>query len=183
MNRIEDEPIRFYLEHEARIREWAGLEAKVSEFVDRFYRSIQGDLDAALRSGGLADDGVESFFDVAGVWRGLGLRRQDWPKDKDDPGVRLEWNRKLARFSAGGHLSCGVRTTVERYRHPFTKERCPSFPCQNAWWPAYKSVDPPARVWEGDNLKEYRAYLAQTILKAWKNLAPLVDEAVGHPRS
>ena len=184
MNRIEDEPIRFYLEHEARIREWAGLEAKVSEFVDRFYRSIKGDLDAALRSGGLADDGVESFLDVAEAWRGLGLRRQDWPKDKGDPDVRLEWYRNSARFSADEHLTCGVRTTVERYRHPFTKERRPSFPRQNAWWPACASVRPPdGRVWEGDNLKEYRAYLAQTILKAWKNLAPLVDEAVGHPRS
>ena len=98
--------------------------------------------------------------------------------------VRLEWNRNSARFSAGGHLICGVRTNVERYRHPFTKERCPSFPRQNAWWPAYANVDPPAgRVWEGDNLKEYRDYLVQIILKAWKDLAPLVDEAVGHPRS
>ena len=75
MNRIEDEPIRFYLEHEARIREWAGLEAEVREFVDRFYRSIKGDLHAALRSGGVADDGVESFVDDTEAWRGLGLRR------------------------------------------------------------------------------------------------------------
>ena len=184
MNRIEDEPIRFYLEHEARIREWAGLEAEVREFVDRFYRSIKGDLHAALRSGGVADDGVESFVDDTEAWRGLGLRRQGWPRGKDDPDVRLEWNRNSARFSAGGHLICGVRTNVERYRHPFTKERCPSFPRQNAWWPAYANVDPPAgRVWEGDNLKEYRDYLVQIILKAWKDLAPLVDEAVGHPRS
>ena len=51
MNRIEDERIKFYLEHEARIREWAGLEAEVCKFVDRFYRSLKGDLDAALRSG------------------------------------------------------------------------------------------------------------------------------------
>ena len=51
MNRVEDERIRFYLEHEARIREWAGLEAEVREFANRFYRSIKGDLDAAVSSG------------------------------------------------------------------------------------------------------------------------------------
>lgn len=29
MNRIEDEQVKFYLEHEARIREWAALERQV----------------------------------------------------------------------------------------------------------------------------------------------------------
>ena len=186
MNRIKDERIRFYLEHEKRIREWAGLEAEVREFVDRFYRSIKGDLDKALRSRKVADDGVESFFDEdeTEAWPGLGLRRHDWPQGKDDPDVRLEWSRKSARFSPGGHLICGVSTKVERYRQPFTKERCPTYPHHNQWWPAYANVDPPvSRVWEGDNLKEYRDRLVETILKAWKDLAPLVDEAVGHPRS
>ena len=42
MNRIEDEPIKFYLEHEAQIREWAALETEVAKFADRFYRSLKG---------------------------------------------------------------------------------------------------------------------------------------------
>lgn len=62
MKRIEDEPIKFYLEHRARIREWAGLEAEVRKFADRFYGSLKDDLDAALRTGQIADEGVESFF-------------------------------------------------------------------------------------------------------------------------
>ena len=48
MRRIEDERIRFYLEHMAIIREWAALKAEVSEFVHRFYRSLEDDLDAAI---------------------------------------------------------------------------------------------------------------------------------------
>lgn len=183
MNRIEDERIRFYLEHEARIREWAGLEADVREFVNRFYRSIQDDLDAAVNSGQVVDDGVESFFEENGDWPGLGLRRRDWPKGGDDPDVRLEWNRKSARFSPDENLVCGVRTTEYRYRPPFSKEKCPAFPYRNSSWPAYARVDPPVgRFWEDENLKDYRSYLVQTILKAWGDLAPLVDEAVGHPR-
>lgn len=182
MNCIEDERIRFYLEHEARIREWAGLESEVREIANRFYRSIQGDLDATVSSGQV-DNGVESFFDEENqAWPGLGLRRRDWPEGGADPDVRLEWNRNSARFSPGGHLVCGVRTNEDRYRQPFTKGRRPGYPLQNSWWPAYVHVDPPVgRFWEGDNLKHYRNCLVQTILKAWSELAPLVDEAVGHP--
>ena len=126
MNRIEDERVKFFLEHEARIREWAALEDEVSKFVHRFYRSLKGDLDAALRSGRIAEDGVGSFR-VGGKWPGLGLRRQGWPTGKDDPDVRLEWFRKSALFPPRGSLICGVRTNVERYRSPFTKELVPPF--------------------------------------------------------
>ena len=184
MNRIEDERIKFDLQHEARIREWAGLEAEVREFVDRFYRSIKGDLDAALGTGKIADDGVESFLDEHRDWPGLGLRRHDWPKGTEDPDVRLEWNYKTARFSPDTNLICGVRTDDERYWQSFTKERCRNYPLSKNWWPAYTIVDPPGdKFWEGDNLKKYRDYLVDTVLKAWKDLAPLVDKAVGYPRS
>jgi len=183
MNRIEDERIKFYLEHETRIREWAALEAEVAKFVDRFYRSLEDDLGAALRSGKIADSGVEVVV-ADGDWSGLGLRRQNWPRGNEEPDVRLEWFRKSARFSEDVRLICGVRTNVQRYRKPFTKEARPDYPRSSSWWPAYCHVDPPnGRFWEDDNLKEYRDYLVQTILTAWKDLASLVDEAVGHPSS
>ena len=183
MNRIEDERIKFYLQHEARIREWAGLETEVREFVDRFYSSVIVDLKAALRDGKIAADGVESFFDEDRDWPGLVLRRHDWPKRTKDPDVRLEWKRKSARFSPDKNLICGVRTNEKRYWHPFTKETCRNYPLSSNWWPAYTNVDPPRETfWEGDNLKKYRDYLVKTILKAWNDLAPLVDIAVGCPR-
>ncbi|WP_419949296.1 hypothetical protein [Candidatus Palauibacter sp.] len=180
MNRIEDERIKFYLEHETRIREWAKLEPEVCKFVDRFYRSLEGDLAAAVRSDKIADDGVEVFLaDVNPDWPGLVLRRQDWPQGDEEPDVRLGWSRKSVRFSANGWL--GVRTSVKRYRTPFTKEARPAYPLSSPSWPAYRDADPPkGRFWEGDNLKEYREHLVETILAAWNDLAPLVDEAVGH---
>ena len=185
MNRIEDERIKFYLQHEARIREWAGLETEVREFVDRFYCSIKDDLDTALSGGKINADGVESFLDEEHPnWPGLGLRRRGWPKGDKDPDVRLEWYRKSARFSRDENLICGVRTTVDCYKRPFTKEACPYFPRRSAWWAAYANVDPPVGdFWENDNLNEYRDDLLKTILKAWRELAPLVDKAVGYPRS
>ena len=180
MTLIKDEPIRFYLRYESRIREWAGLEAQVNEFADRFYRSIRNDLDDALRRGDLADDDVESFGDepVKG-WPGVGLRRKGWPLGTNDPDVRLEWSRKSARFSRDKNLVCGVRTDVEGYRKHFTKEMRPEYPLQAPLWAAYAYVDPPTgRFWEGDNLWEYSHYLVQTILDAWRNLAWLVDEGL-----
>ena len=68
--------------------------------------------------------------------------------------------------------------------------RLSSIPCATdypkSWqgWPAYRCLDPPPdRFWEGDNLREYRTYLVEAILKAWKDLAPIVDEAVGRRSS
>ena len=96
--------------------------------------------------------------------------------------MRLEWSRKSARFSASGWLVCGVTSNAKHYKGPFTKEARPAFPLSSPWWLAYRQVDPPdGRFWEGDNLKQYRGYLVETILKAWENLAPLVDEAVRKP--
>ena len=85
MNRIEDERIKFYFEHETQIREWAGLVDEVSEFVNRFYRSLEGDLHEALRNDRITYKGVEVFL-ADGDWPGLGLRRQDWPEGEKKAG-------------------------------------------------------------------------------------------------
>ena len=80
--------------------------------------------------------------------------------------MRLEWNRRSARFSRDEQLICGVRTTEERYKQHFTRELCPDYPHRSAWWAAYTHVEPPGgEFWEGENLKEYRGYLVETILK------------------
>ena len=71
---------------------------------------------------------------------------------------------------------------MARYKQPFTMEARPGYPLDNGWWAAYKNVDPPPKeYWEGDKLKEYRAFLVETIIKAWKDLAWLVDKAVIGP--
>ena len=178
MNRIEDERIRFYLEHEARIREWAALENEVREFAHRFYCSLKDDLDAALDSGRIKD-GVESFQEKGGRWPHVGYRRHDWPKGNEDPDVRLEWSRRQMSFAQDAHLICGVRANVERFGQPFTEEACPGYE-RREWWPAYVTVDPPTgRFWEGDNLQQYRDRLVETLIDAWEALAPLVDESIG----
>ena len=70
---------------------------------------------------------------------------------------------------------------AEISRSPFTKEACPAYPLSTPGWPAYRNLDPPEDgFWEDDNLRKYRDYIVGTLLTAWKDLAPLVDEAVEH---
>lgn len=181
MNRIENEQIKFFFQHEAQIREWANLETEVYKFVGQFYRSLEGDLDAALRSERIATDDVVLYF-VRGKrnWSRLVLRRKDWYKKAD---VRLEWKHN-AGFPPHGTLHCGVCISDKKYSEPFTKEACPDYPKYLVYYPAYKEVEPPVgRFWEGDNLKKYREHLVETIITAWRDLAPLVDAAVGHQSS
>ena len=116
MNSIENEQIKFYFQHEARIREWAGLETEVIKFVDRFYRSLKGDLDALLISGRIADDGVESFL-VEGNWPGLCLRRRTWPVGDDRVYVEMEWYLRWSRFF-GQVVKVDSRTEQEAPRWP-----------------------------------------------------------------
>ena len=162
-----------------------GVEEEIRQFTDRFYRSLQGNLDAALESGEIADDDVESFFDIqAKFWPGLGLRRQDWPKGNEDPDVRLEWSLKWTCFSASANVVCGVRTTVERYRQPFTKEMRPGFPKHNHAWPTYKNVDPPdGRFWEGDNLKNTATTSWRPFSRHGMTWPRWWTKQFGHPRS
>ena len=179
MNRIDDEPILFYLEHQDRIREWAALEAEVRKFADRFYRSLRTDLDTAFSSGRVKDDDVEVFFHEDGHWPGIALRRQGWPKADEDPDVRLEWDSRKVRFAPDGDIYVGVRT--KRYREVFTSEACPGYREKSTpWWPVLATIEGPSgRFWEGDGLEKYRRRLVDTVLSAWNDLAPLVNEAVG----
>ncbi len=185
MNRIEDERIRFYFQHEAKIREWARLEGKARKFVHRFYRSLEDDLDAALKSGKIAEKDVESFFSDS-EWPKLGLRRPSWPSSQggDGPRVTMEWQRKKALFPPRGSLALGVRWNAMAATWAFPREAHPDYPKKSQYWPAYRySVEPPKdNFWEGDNLKDYREALVEKILKAWKDLAPLVDKALDQPR-
>jgi len=128
MNRIENEQVKFYFEHEERIREWAKLETEASKFVDRFYRSLKRDLDAALTDGRIADDDTESVI-VGGSWPGVGLRRRGWPDGADDPVVRLEWSRKSALFPPHGWLICGVLGHDPDHEAPAWMDSW------SRWWP------------------------------------------------
>lgn len=188
MKRIEDERIRFYLEHRQQIKEWVKIEEDSCEFAHGFYVSLLDDLrDKAREYGTFGGDAVEIEV-VDAKNPGITLRRPSWPQDDPDEGdeapiVCLEWNR-LAGFDQP--LTCGVYAHGPRmagYRPFFTKDKCSDYPSDagglKQWYLAYKEVEPPhGEFWKGNNLEEYGNFVIKTLLQAWSDLAPLVDEAV-----
>ena len=97
MTGIDDERIRFYLQHEERIQEWADIRNEACSYADSFYLSLIDDLEQALKNGAFGDSHVETFKRNSNeAYPQVGLRRTSWPTD--DP----NWNFRVALEWQGG---------------------------------------------------------------------------------
>lgn len=182
MNRIKNERVKFYLEHEEQIEEWASIKKEAHELADKFYRSLLESLRCALKARRMKD--VKSFIEDDGgdkKWPTIGLRRDSWSHDDEAPDVRLQWHQRDTGFGSGSGPYCGVRASQGEYGQFF--ENCKElYPKKSPMW-RYRDIDVrdgrPERYWEADSLSEYGQFLIDELLKAWHDLAPLIDEAVG----
>lgn len=187
MKRIEDERIKFYLKHRRYIEEWANTRNDLCEFVHEFYWSLVDELQVAFEA---CDDiaGDELSIRADDTWKdwpGIVLRRTDWPRGQDDPAVRFQWRRGKgyeADFSPGRTPTCGVR--APNHHEHFSSESCrEDYPNRSNHWPVYDYVEvPQGEFWEGDNIATHRKHVIELILNAWRDLAPLVDEALDRAR-
>lgn len=183
MNRIKSERIKFYLEHEEQIQEWANIKKEANELADKFYRSLQESLRGVLETRRMND--VESFVEDdegAKDWPTIGLRRRGWLEEDNAPDVRLQWHKRNTGFGSGEGPYCGVRANQEEYGRFF--ESCKeSYPKKGSMW-RYREIDVrdgrPERYWEADSLSEYRQFLIDELLRAWCDFAPLIDKAVSN---
>lgn len=197
MKRIEDERIRFYLKHRQQIEEWAGVgEKDLPKFAHEFYTSLERGLrDQAQNCETFAGIEIKLFYNGPN-WPCISLRRHGWPQGEEDPFVCLEWthNRQhQVNFSQNQLLVCGIRAKKgDRHREALPQRHVdyPDGGIEDQWWPMRRKVDPPVgNFWEGNGLEEYGNYVVQTVLNAWRDLAPLVDESyaqtqpteIGHP--
>lgn len=196
MNRIDDERIKFYLEHEDRIKEWAAIKKEVAEFAHRFYVSLRADVDEAIRENpDWKAESIEEFADENSKWPLVGLRRTTWPYGAGEfsPKIVIEWNRPGTGFS--GWLVCGAYVG-DHVEEPKRFDLCvdsdgrrkvvPSAPVLKEYpkgptpcWFRWRSLQSPhPGFWEGDDgLVKYRKQLLDKLLQAWTDLAPLMDEA------
>lgn len=194
MNCIDDERIKFYLKHQDRIKEWAAIKNEVNEFAHRFYLSLRDDINGAITEN--PDWEAESCVrrDENTKWPFVGLRRTTWPYKPGEfsPKIVMEWHRPGTGFS--GWLVCGVHVG-DHVEEPKRFDLCvdsdgrrkvvPSAPVlkeypkgPNPSWFKYRSLESPhPGFWEGDGLVEYRKQLLDQLLKAWTDLAPLMDKA------
>ena len=183
---IEDERIRFYLENREQIEELEELVKDSREFVcelaHKFYVSLLDGLhDKACECGTFGGDVVEIEVEE-GRNAGITLRRPNWPSYSD--GARaclcLEWRRDRGFDQT---LICGMYAEGLReadYRPFFPRDKRSDYPkVMNGYYLAYKNVEPPhGNFWEGNALEEYSDFVIKTLLQAWCDLAPLMDEAV-----
>lgn len=200
MNCIDDERIKFYLEHEDRIKEWAAIGKDVFEFAHRFYLSLRADVEGAI-SQSPDREAVSCVVrpDEDSKWPYVGLRRTTWPYSPDlpdggsafSPKIVIEWHRASTGFSAGD-LVCGVHVgdyVAERERFDSHVDlakysgldKYPGGP--NASWFKFRRLErPDPGFWKDDGLAKYRKYLLDQLCKAWIDLAPLMDDAAKRAR-
>ena len=176
MKRIEDERIRFYLKHRQQIEEWAKVRKVLPEFAHEFYASLLEHL-----CGEFNKCGVEvSLHETV-----IRLRRRNWPPAEKGPAVELGWDN--VDFSNQGGVWVGIyvhqgsdspywqglfdargRPATEDYRNQTTYG-----------YPMYKYLPPPqGNLGEGNNLEKHGHEVIETVIKAWCDLAPIVDETV-----
>lgn len=188
MNRIVDERVRFYLQHARQIDEWAALESDACKFVDQFYLSVQDPIARLVEHGSLDDD-IETFIrDLENPYPQIGLRRKSWPRGGSEPcspRVVLEWRKGKTTFHGDCWRICGLFMSDNANRKAWaeflTKERRPTYPRSSDYFGAYRSLSG-REVWKDEHIDAYRSELAETVRKAFCDLAPLVDEYLGHLR-
>ena len=177
MKRIEDERIRFYLKHRAQIEEWVKIREDWLNFAHEFHPSLLGDLRNEVRKRGI--DVEISVHEAA-----IRLRRYDWPVAEEGPAIELGWHKKADRVFLVDHVWCGIwteNTYFEKLSQARERPETEDYRERDARWgyPMYRYLDPPSgNFWESDNLGEHGKSVIQAVLKAWCDLAPLVDEAV-----
>lgn len=203
MNCIDDERIKFYLEYEDRIKEWAAIGKDVPEFAHRFYLSLQADVDDEIRKKNWeARSCVRPEDCKYSKWPYVGLRRTTWPHSDADgefsPKIVIEWLKSSTGFSPG-HLVCGVQIgeeVEESKRFDLCKDSqgrrkvVPAVPVLDEYpegptdsWFRYRRLErPDPGFWKDDGLAKYRKYLLDQLCKAWTDFALLMDEAAERAR-
>ena len=189
-----DERIRFYLRHREQIEEWRKVgQVELPKFTHEFYAGL-----VEVIPNQVHEDEIDVDHDMeialGGGGRAINLRRRNWPTGDEAPVVLLGWPAG-ANFSSrparqwevqawcgicvGRDTSqyweqlCGARNGPLRQHYPGYDRRY--------GYPMFRYVEPPSgNFWEDDNLEAYGRSLIQTLLQAWQDLTPLVDEAVGH---
>ena len=188
MRRIEDERIKFYLKHRQQIEEWLMVGQEVlPKFAPEFYASLLDDLCTEVRKSGSNVNIHKHVFGDKWQSEAIRLCRQCWPEAVS---VELGWHRKgpgpsQVNFSSGQQgVWCGIWASEPYFEQLSNKrQKTPEYPKRwhsaGSGQPMYKIIDPPSgNFWEGNNLEEYGHDVIKTVLKAWCDLAPLVDEAV-----
>ena len=186
MKRLDDERIKFFLKHRQQLEEWQAVQKDLFLFARAFYASLRDEVRKRVPDGVVVGE-VSEPPGGSGIFQ---LRRRDWPEE--GPAVELGWwHRERMDFSPNTNngMWCGLwadekspyrQYLFDAYGRPGTED----YPEQKRNEPEYPMFmylpQPDGNLWENDQLEAHGQSVITTVLKAWDDLAPLVDEAISH---
>lgn len=180
-----DPKVRFYLEHRARIDEWAALEdpARVAcnawlGGFDGRARALAAQLDSAL---------VISHTEEGVAWPRVLLHRPAWRAGATSPevAIALEWERVRVALDAPKQAPyVGVRVRFDHAPHGpklsadlkarFTRHGLlAGGRTSTVWYPLFARMVAPPKFW--DDPEPYAAAILDALRKTWQECAPLID--------
>lgn len=185
MDRVEDEPVRFYFEHRELIEQWAALAKPAREVV----REILGDIAGRISDEAPADaqvlSGDDGGYTMVAYWR-----KGWWSGDDGRPRFAIGIAWPPSRVSL--HEGTGERPWVGIWRGQTTKDdplvaairestnkarQGQSFTTTWRWWPLYRYLEAPSGAfWE--DLEPWNQAVVDCVRETWIRFADCVDSAL-----
>jgi hypothetical protein len=191
---LDDARLRFFLEHQEQIREWAALAGEVQEKVEGLLRELRVDLVDEPR---VAELGIRIATNVSGEYpTGPALYRPAWASGLDetpDVAIAMGWDgrvdpagvwpktsRPYVGVLASHHSDRGraIEASIRNVALGHINDE-PKF-LKGSHWIVYRPLAPNKDWWR--DIPAWRAWLADQLLATWSRWAPLVDEAVAGDR-
>lgn len=182
MNAIKDDRLRFYLQHQEQIDEWAALRGEASATLDQWLRAqaetlegLAADLNASL-SRPRANEKWPAFY----------LHQRSWRSVPGQPRVTIgiQWESKKVLLTGPTTPYVGVcwperKEKPESYRHfrelteTIRKERKDR---ATQGWAAFRHLSAEGAYWE--DLGPYGELVERELRAAWQDYLPAIEEAL-----
>jgi hypothetical protein len=187
-SRLEEPRLRFFLENQDQIREWALLATEVQDAVADTLRDLRLDL---VASEGVAERGLLVSQQIEGeTATGPVLFRPTWrltSQDLPDVGVALGWDGRLDPSGLWPRTTLpyvGVNAShatepgkaIEGSLRKTLSTSPPTGFQRGSHWVVFRNLRSKATWWE--DLAGWRSWLVLTYVETWDLVAPLIDQAV-----
>ena len=177
-----DPRIRFYLQHEQQILEWARMANEVIREANSFFSSLADSYQEIILALGI--DAV-TYTSLDEPYPKLFIIGQEWNESNEHPSLAfgIEWNKNNADFRKA-YMGIWVNLETPRGRDLSNKigeSVKQTFGTRrygiSSWWPAQRSIQP-SRQDYWDYLAELRQEIISSIQERWKDLNPIIERVL-----
>lgn len=182
MNAIDDDRLRFFLQHQEQIDEWAALRGEASAVLDQWLRA-----QVEIFEGVAADLSASLIRPRANEkWPAFYLHRQAW---RSGPGqarvaIGIQWESKKVLFNGPAAPYVGVSwpgrhegpDNYGRFRELTETSRKERQDKATPGWAAYRHLAADGAYWE--NLDPYAEMVERELRVAWTTYESAIEEAL-----